>query len=433
MFIKRIVKFILHKRKPGETTSLAIRMRVTIKGQTPIDFPLGLKIDEDKWDKNTGRAIYSGGGDAERRKINEINRTITEYEVGINDVLARYELLEKRKPTAEEIKVLFNDIVGIKSVYDDEKEEEVKSFSIVEVFDLYIKTVGKQNNWSKSTYKKNETVKKHLCNAVKKVDFDCLSSQDLQVFVDYLNKKGLKNTTIQKDYQFVRWFLRWARKNGYYNGKADEDFTLRLKGTDGNQKQIIYLTIEELKQLRECEIPQEKKYLQQVRDVFLFCCYTSLRYSDVKALKKSDIIGNSIHIVTQKTTDGIIIELNNKAKEILDKYLSLQTEEDNALPVISNQKYNEYLKELGQMAELNTPTKIVYYKGNVRYDEYYPKYTLLTSHCARRTFVVTALQLGIPVEVIIRWTGHSDYDAMKPYVAIVDELKRKEMDKFNLI
>ena len=94
---------------------------------------------------------------------------------------------------------------------------------------------------------------------------------------------------------------------------------------------------------------------------------------------------------------------------------------------------NDYLKELGQMAGLDEPTRIVYFKGDRRIDEYYPKWQLLTTHCARRTFVVTALQLGIPVEVIIRWTGHASYEAMKPYVAIVDDLKKKEMNKFNLL
>ena len=227
--------------------------------------------------------------------------------------------------------------------------------------------------------------------------------------------------------------MGWARRKGYYNGNADEEFKPRLKGTDGSHKDIIYLTLEELRQLREFQIPSQKNYLSHTRDVFLFCCYTSLRYSDVLSLKKSDIQGNAIHIVTQKTTDGLIIELNTKAREILNKYTSCNLPNDAALPVISNQKYNVYLKELGQLAGLDAKTRIVYYWGNQRFDEYYPKYALMTSHCARRTFVVTALQLGIPVEVIIRWTGHSDYDAMKPYVAIVDELKRKEMNKFDML
>ena len=62
-----------------------------------------------------------------------------------------------------------------------------------------------------------------------------------------------------------------------------------------------------------------------------------------------------------------------------------------------------------------------------------PKYELLTTHVARRTFVVTALSLGVAADVIMRWTGHSDYKAMKPYIAIVDELKRNSMKKIDEI
>lgn len=137
--------------------------------------------------------------------------------------------------------------------------------------------------------------------------------------------------------------------------------------------------------------------------------------------------------MTQKTSDGLKIELNRHAQAIIDKYHGKRFRGDRALPVISNQKMNDYLKELGRMAGIDTPTRVVYFRGEQRFDEYHPKWELLTTHCARRTFVVTALQLGIPVEVIIRWTGHSSYEAMKPYVAIVDDLKKKEMDKFNAL
>ena len=80
---------------------------------------------------------------------------------------------------------------------------------------------------------------------------------------------------------------------------------------------------------------------------------------------------------------------------------------------------------------LDEPQRIVYFVGNARHEEVYPKWELLTTHCGRRTFIVNALYLGIPAEVIMKWMGHSDYDAMKPYIKIVDSLKEREMNKFN--
>jgi hypothetical protein len=115
----------------------------------------------------------------------------------------------------------------------------------------------------------------------------------------------------------------------------------------------------------------------------------------------------------------------------LDKYKNVAFEDDKALPVISNQKMNDYLKELAELAEINEPVREMYYKGNQRIDEVTPKHALLGTHAARRTFICNALSLGIPPQVVMKWTGHNDYKAMKPYIDIADDIKVSAMDKFN--
>jgi integrase len=92
---------------------------------------------------------------------------------------------------------------------------------------------------------------------------------------------------------------------------------------------------------------------------------------------------------------------------------------------------NEYLKELGELCEIDEPVTITYYKGNQRYDEVYPKYALIGTHTARRTFISNALMLGIPPQTVMKWTGHSDYKAMKPYIDIADRAKAESMKMFN--
>jgi integrase len=106
-------------------------------------------------------------------------------------------------------------------------------------------------------------------------------------------------------------------------------------------------------------------------------------------------------------------------------------EHDKAHPVISNQKMDEYLKELAELAGINEPIRQTYYKGNERIDEVTPKYALLGTHAGRRTFICNALALGIPPQVVMKWTGHSDYKAMKPYIDIADDIKANAMSKFN--
>ena len=89
------------------------------------------------------------------------------------------------------------------------------------------------------------------------------------------------------------------------------------------------------------------------------------------------------------------------------------------------------LKELGELAEINDPVRETYYKGNERIDTVTPKYALLGTHAGRRTFICNALALGIPAQVVMKWTGHSDYKAMKPYIDIADDIKANAMNKFN--
>lgn len=423
MHIQKGVKFLLHKRKAGDTQNLSIRMRVTLRGQRPLDFPTGHNIDLKDWDADNQCALKSAIAAA------DINRTIDEWKAIMNEVFARYELLEKRVPTLGEIKDLFNDMVGRKTKTNESLADP--NMDLFQVFDLFTETMGMQNQWTKSTFEKFAAIKSHLHDFDPNLSFPGINESKMQAYLSYLEKKGLRNTTIAKNLAFVRWFLRWAHKKGYYNGDMQDTFKPKLKGTDGNSKEIIYLTQDEIKILENHQFLPMQAALERVRDVFLFCCFTGLRYSDVAKLKRSDIKDGFIVVVTKKTVDGLRIEQNKHSQAILDKYKDMKFPKDLALPVISNVKMNARLKILGQVCGIDEPTRIVYFQGGVRHEEVFPKWALLTTHCGRRTFVVTALQLGIPSEVIMKWTGHNDFSAMKPYVKIVDELKAKAMSRFD--
>ena len=259
--------------------------------------------------------------------------------------------------------------------------------------------------------------------------FDFFDEKGLNDYVTYLRDvKEMRNSTIGKQLSFLKWFLRWAFKKGLHQNNAYDSYKPKLKST---QKKIIFLTWEELNKLREFEIPAAKQALDWVRDVFLFQCFTGLRYSDVFNLRKSDIKGDHIEVTTVKTSDSLIIELNNHSKAILDKYKDVAFEDDKVLPVITNQKMNDYLKELAELAGIDEPVRQTYYRGNERIDEVTPKYALLGTHAGRRTFICNALALGIPPQVVMKWTGHSDYKAMKPYIDIADDIKANAMSKFN--
>jgi integrase len=419
--MKHTVKFDLF---PQKSDCKPIRARVTYGG-CRVDLRIGYSIEPEKWDNATMR-VRPGFKNKYKQSANEINKAILLYQEQIESIFTRYELIEKRIPTPKEVKVAFDEITGRK---EPEPLEPGRKF--YEAYAEFMETMGRQNNWTKATFTKFNSLLEHLRNHNENLSFEKLTENELREFVTSLQKSELRNTTIAKYISFLRWFLRWAYNAGYYEGKLHNSFKPKFKGVDGNSKEVIYLEWEELLELYSFKFEANKTSLPAVRDVFCFCCFTGLRYSDVAKLKKSDVKNNCITVVTQKTVDSLIIELNKYSKAILKKYEKVGLPKDMALPVISNVKMNEHLKEIGEVAGLNSQQRIVYFKGNQRYEEVLPKYALLTTHCGRRTFIVNALRLGVPAEVIMKWTGHSDYKAMKPYVKIVDKLKVSEMEKFD--
>jgi integrase len=124
-------------------------------------------------------------------------------------------------------------------------------------------------------------------------------------------------------------------------------------------------------------------------------------------------------------------KFNDKSKAIYNKYKDFHFENGKVFPVISNQKMNDYLKDLAELAGLNNPVhQKTYYKGSERIETILPKYAVISTHDAQRAFICNALSMGIPANVVMKWTGHSDYKAMKPYIDIADDIKASAMSKF---
>ena len=428
MNIKRNIIFTLESRKKDGvliTENVPIRMRVNFASKR-IEFTTGYRIDSAKWDADKQR-VKNGCSNKLKQSASEINASLLEYYTEIQSIFKRFEV-EDVMPTPEQIKEVFNALH--KPVSEEPKpKKEALPCDFFQVFDDFVEDCGRQNNWTDSTFEKFAAVKNHLTNFREGLTFEFFDERGLNDYVGYLRDvKEMRNTTIGKQLSFLKWFLRWAFKKGVHQNNAYDSYKPKLKNT---QKKIIFLTWDELNRLREFEIPANKQALERVRDVFLFQCFTGLRYSDVFNLRRSDIKGDHIEVTTVKTSDSLILELNNHSKAILDKYKDVAFEDDKVLPVITNQKMNDYLKELAELAGIDEPVRQTYYRGNERIDEVTPKYALLGTHAGRRTFICNALALGIPPQVVMKWTGHSDYKAMKPYIDIADDIKANAMSKFN--
>ncbi|WP_084138101.1 site-specific integrase [Chryseolinea serpens] len=169
----------------------------------------------------------------------------------------------------------------------------------------------------------------------------------------------------------------------------------------------------------EIELAYNKSFsaerLNVVRDIFLFSCFTGLSYADIKKLRRSEIIigvdgGQWISTTRQKTESLSRIPLLPIAIEIMNKYEHniKCLHGDLVLPVLSNQKMNAYLKEIGDILEIKKQ---------------------FTFHCARHTFATTVtLTNGVPIESVSKMLGHKSLKTTQHYAKILDKKVSEDMN-----
>ena len=306
---------------------------------------------------------------------------------------------------------------------------------VITYFELFLREESARSQWAPATLAKMRSFQNSLEEYNSALTFADFNESGIDGYINHLRKQGHEETSIQKRYSNLKWFLAWAIRKGYCSETAIQTYRPKFKVL---AKPVIFLTRPELLKLYNYQIPanqtkvtlkdsagreyektiEEAGGLAKARDLFCFCAFTSLRYSDMAALKRTDITGDSIIITTQKTNDRLEIPLNKYSRAILEKYAGLNDPRGLALPVITNQKMNDYLKDLCELCDFREAVSKVYYKGGQRIEETREKWELVGTHAARRTFICYALTKGIPPQIVMKWTGHSDYKAMKPYIDI---------------
>jgi integrase len=419
--LKYNILFFPDKERDGADCKPDGKLRIRVRwAGGKVDFNVGYRVKLSQWDARTQRCIVKTTN-LQKQSASLINGRIQQYGDALENIFKAAEL-GGTIPTPDEVRAKFNEAAGRAN-----KVVEPTARSLFDYFDEFTREMGSRNNWTQSTRQKLNAVRGHLKAYNPALAFTGLTEAGLSGYVNYLRETcGMRNTTIAKQLGFMKWFLRWATANGVCQTLDYVTFKPKLKTSD---KKIIFLDWAELMTVYNHEF--DNKTLERVRDVFCFCCFTSLRYSDVANLRRSDVFESHIALTTVKTADALRIELNKYSRAILDKYADQEFPGNLALPIMSNQKMNDYLKDVGRLCGLDTPITITYYRGNERIDEVYPKYELIGTHAGRRTFICNALSLGISPQVVMKWTGHSDYKAMKPYIDIADAAKVEAMSRFD--
>lgn len=312
---------------------------------------------------------------------------------------------ERKKITAEILKVKF---LG----------REDKALLLIELFKAHNtemeSLIGVE--FEQNTLKGYQASLKHLQNYIKfnykKSDLEIgrLDYLFIYEYDHYLKKEaGCKPVTVAKYIKHLKKIINHCLRTKLLKENPFSEYKARVKIREREfltQAQLDRIITREIKTLR----------VEQVRDVFVFCCYTGLAYADVKKLSRKEIMigidGEQWVMTSRKKTDtSSRIPLLKPALDIIEKYKNHPRceNEGSVLPVLSNQKINCYLKEIAK--DCHIPQN-------------------LTFHLARHTFATTiTLTNGVPIESVSKMLGHLDIKTTQHYAKVIDEKVSKDMQE----
>ena len=377
------------------------------------------RYDNNKFVYSTGQKInpkYWNDSDQKARETSkfpeypEFNNYLNTLRYKTQDIYRRY-LVENKPLSIKDFKMELD--ISL------EKEKRKEKLSLLEFINEFIdnrELAGKPDG-SIQVYRKTL---KHLTDYSKKygvLNYDDINVEFLERFIRFLYSapRSLSVNYSLKLIQNLKLFLNEATEYGYNTNTAYKSRKFTIKKEDITH---IYLTMEELEKIYNEDLKENLK-LDRVRDTFIVGCFTGLRFSDFSKLQPQHFkkIGEVevLEIVTQKTKQKVTIPIHPKVRAILNKY-------DGVMPrPISNQKMNEYLKDLGELVKIEENVLIVKTKGGKREENLVKKYDLISCHTARRSFATNSFKAGVPSISIMKITGHTTEKSFLQYIKISSE------------
>lgn len=373
---------------------------------------------------STGEKIKPSEWDFEGRQPNDLNGRTKKAEIhrSVKMQLDRYssfftEIVNRYKNINEELTV---DI--LKQRFDEKfKKITVKS----DFFRIYQEFLDeKENNYTGNSIS-NSTLKRYKCNKNLLEDFEsnCKVKITLGKFDDKLYNRFLKYcieekkhsaNTLHRNVGLLKTFLLWALNKKYTYNNNFITFKKPAKFTTDE----IALNYEQVEFIYNYDFSDNKR-LERVRDLFVFGCTTGMRFGNYSTISRSDVDGNFIRVIDLKSkSKNLAIPLNSISKSILEKY-------DYNLPSITNQKMNEYIKEVFKKLEFTDEIKKTMKYGDELVDKKAEFWTRISSHTARRSFITIMKNKRVPDKVIMSYTGHTSLEVFNAYY------RPSEDDKIN--
>ncbi|WP_461644279.1 site-specific integrase [Labilibaculum euxinus] len=186
------------------------------------------------------------------------------------------------------------------------------------------------------------------------------------------------------------------------------------------QPDDIFLNDDEIRKLEIISLSDVK--LEIVRDLFLIGVYSGQRFSDYSVFEKEDIHGEMIIKKAEKTETECFIPIHERLKILLDKY-------EWKLPSISGDRFNILIRKVCKLAGFEEKIKDIIYRGAEKIIIYKPKYEMVSSHTARRTFITLSSEKGMPDHIIMKITGIKEPKTLLKYKktsqkSVVDSMQK---------
>ncbi len=387
------ILFYLRKNYLNKSGKAGIMVRLTVNGDM-VQFSSKLDIEPALWDTKAGKAI---GNSVKARKMNSM---LDDIRTALNN---HYRYVESRDSfvTAEKVR---NAFLGY----------EVRQQTLLELFKQHNEDASKLNGISKApatlvkydrTYRRLEEFMKAKYKvsdiALREIDHKFVT--DFEFYLRTVSRCN-ENTT-GKFMQIFRKIVLIAKNNGWITIDPFANYHIHMKAVDRG-----YLTEQELERILQKDF--DSRRLEQVRDVFIFSCFTGLSYVDVRNLTKENVVTSFdgklwLQLHRQKTSTAVSLPLLKTPLAILKKYED-KLPDGRLLPVSSNQKLNSYLKEIADVCGI---------KKN------------LTFHLARHTFATTTtLAKGVPIETVSKMLGHTNIKTTQIYAHITNDKIREDME-----
>lgn len=404
---------------PNSSSACSVRIRVSFQSKR-IDLYAGIMLLPSQWNEKKQRVKQ--GCVVNGYEYNVLNDTLDKQEKFVRDY---FNLAATREvqPSLLDLKERFN------NKYKATTEKQTEEFFYA--FEQFRKQQEQARVWKKDMIDVFERLQEKVKAFKPDMKFSDLSIPTMNAFMEELSKT-MYNDSLIKHLSYFKQFVTWSQKRHYPIHEDYFTFEPRLQTA---KKAIRFLTVDELNKI--CSLDLSKDFqLDRTRDFFVFQCYTALRYSDISQLRHDNIYQKEgdyyIELLTEKDEDRIGYRLASRAVGIYNKYKYMELENNRVFPVLSNQKYNSHLKTLGKEAGLKGEWVDYEFKLAERIEIRTPKADLST-HTARRTFVVMAYNEGIPLEQIAMITSHSDVSAMKPYYTVLTKSTDKVIDAIDRV